>query len=88
MSVFVAKSPVISPMPGNCRTRASVTATQPPQDQPPMLNPALVVIVVGVVAAGSSWDGSIGGVDVGDIGGEGWQADMITAIISPTIMVE
>jgi hypothetical protein len=53
-----------------------------------MLNPALVVIAVGVDAAGKDWGDSIGGVDVGDTGGEDWQAVMMAVIISAIIRVE
>jgi hypothetical protein len=51
-----------------------------------MLNPAVVVIAVGFVAAGTSWGDSIGGVEVGGTDGEGWQA-VITGITSPSIIM-
>lgn len=68
MSVPVAKFPVISPIPGNCRTLASVTAIQPFQVQPWTVKPSLVSNPAGFVAiepiagvGAISWAGVAGG---------------------------
>lgn len=50
MSRRLARSPVTSLMPGNCRTFASVVAIQPPQVQPLMKKPVLARAAANVVA--------------------------------------
>ena len=47
-------SPVIWVIPGNCRTLASVTASQPPHDQPRTLKPSLVSLATENEGCGSS----------------------------------
>ena len=85
-NVFAAKSPVTSLMPDNCRTRASVTATQPPQDQPPISNPVLAVITVGDVAAGASWGIRFKRAGVGVLAAEDLHA-VVTVKVRPNMMV-
>ena len=59
------KSPTTSRIPGNCRTLASVTASQPGQVQPRTLKPSLVTTPAGI-AGGEAMTGVSDGARLGD----------------------
>lgn len=59
------KSPTTSWIPGNCRTLASVTASQPGQVQPRTLKPSLVLTPAGI-AGGEAITGVSDGAKVGN----------------------